>query len=53
MDDVVHSFASVVHRLNVLNVRELEGNSVANLGEVFHAAGRKIIDAAHVVALLD
>src|ERR1700760_294370 len=53
MKDVVDAFAGRFYSGFVLEVHLLEVDGTADVGEVVEIPGGEIIDAAHVVSLLD
>ncbi len=53
MEDVVDAFAGSSYAGDVLKVHLLEGDCMANVGEIFEISGRKIVDAAYFMALFD
>ena len=53
VEDKVDAFAGGAHGGGVLKVELLEVDPVAHVGKVVEAAGAEVVDAAHIVSLLD
>jgi len=53
MEDVIDAFAGGFNAGNVLKIHLLEGDCVADVGEIFEVSGGEIVDAAYLVSLFD
>ncbi len=53
VEDEVDALAGGLHSSDVLQIHLLEIDLVADAGEVVERAGGEVVDAAHLVSLLD
>src|SRR5271170_5504707 len=53
MENVVDAFAGSLYAEHILKVHLLEGDRVADVGEIFEISRREIVNAADCVALFD